>query len=187
MKVKRFNNLWLMGLILSAIILGAIYILKIFLPQFVIEVAHIPSITAIGHYIDNNKWAWYCASILLSFLNYYLICCASCAKKKLNKKECLMIIVTILFLLVTKELLPNQYTVFNFISLIALPYFIRAKFGNTLLIFSSTNLLQSMVLEIRNIGTMIIDYNYATLMILTIDVYILSFLYYFYFNYKKEN
>lgn len=185
MKVKRFNNLWLMGLILSAIILGAIYILKIFLPQFVIEVAHIPSITAIGHYIDNNKWAWYLATILLSFVNYYLLCCAACRKKKLNKKECLLILIATLSLLAVKEILPSQYTICNFISLLGLPYLMRAGFGDVLVIFCSTNLLQSLTLEIRNLNLMIADFNYATLMILTIDVYILLILFYFYFNYKK--
>lgn len=187
MKIKRFKNLWLMGLILSAIILGAIYILKIFMPQFVIEIAQIDSIVRIGHYIDTHKWAWYLASFVLSFVSCYLTCCASCKKKRLNTKENIILVATIIILYAVKDFLPAQYNVLNMSSMIFLPLLFKGDFKATTVVFVFTNLLQSFTLEIRNISSMIIDFNYATLIILTIDFYILSFLLYFYFNFKEEN
>ena len=108
MKIKRFKNLWLMGLIMSGAILGAIYLLKIFMPQFVINVAHIDSIVNIGHYIDTHKWAWYLASFILSFITYYLVCCASCKVKKLNVKQILIVVVAVLLLFIVKEFCKFQ-------------------------------------------------------------------------------
>lgn len=185
MKIKRFKNLWLMGLILSASILGVIYFLKICFPQFVIEVAEIDSITRIGHYIDTHKWAWHIATAILAFINYYLICCASSNRYTLKNIEYLYILATILALSLIKEFLPAQYTACNIISLILLPYILQGQFKNTLCIFISTNLLQTITLEIRGIISMATTLNYATIIILTIDVYILSALWYFYYNYRK--
>ena len=36
MKVKRFNNLWAMGLILCGVLLIAFYVAKIFFPEFIV-------------------------------------------------------------------------------------------------------------------------------------------------------
>jgi hypothetical protein len=186
MKIKRFDNLWLMGVIISGAILGIIYLLKIFFPSFVIEVAHIESIVNIGHYIDQHKWAWYLASFGISFLLYYLLCCASCRKKHLARREVLFIIATILILFIVREFLPNQYTVLNYTSLLVLPLIMKGDFLITTVWFATTNLLQTTTLEIRNLNQMISDYNFATGLILLIDLYIFQFLLYFYFNYKKE-
>jgi hypothetical protein len=51
----------------------------------------------------------------------------------------------------------------------------------------STNFLQTMTLEIRNLALMISDFNFATLIILSIDYYVLATLLYFYFNFKEEH
>ena len=59
MKVKRFNNLWAMGLILFGAILVAFYLAKIFFPEFIIAIAEIPSIVNIGNYIDSHLWLYY--------------------------------------------------------------------------------------------------------------------------------
>lgn len=186
MKVKRFDNLWLMGLIISGAILGAIYILKFFFPAFVIEVAHIDSIVKIGHFIDEHKWAWYLASIIISFISWYLICCACCRKKFLTNKETLIMLGSILLLYVVKELLPMQYTVLNYSALILLPMFFGGDFKATAICFTTINLLQTMTLEIRGLVSMIVDFNFATSLILLIDVYIFEALLYLAFNFEKE-
>lgn len=186
MKIKRFDNLWLMGLVLSAIILIGIYFMKFCYPTFVIEVAQIDSITRIGHYIDTHKWAWYLASGIIGFANYYFICCASCKKKTLDKKELLVIIITILVLFIIKEFAPMQYMSANISTMILLPCIMKADFKATTIVFVSTNFLQTITGEIRNIKAMITDFNFATSLILTIDLYILLSLLYCYFNYKKE-
>ena len=174
-----------MGLILTASILGAIYLLKIFFPEFVIEVAQVESITRIGHYIDAHKWAWYLASFAISFLSYYLLMGACCEKRIIAYKEIFSIVVTIIILLVVRELLPAKYTVLNYCSMLILPMVYGGKFKNTVIWFSSTLFLQSITLEIRNKGLMVADFNFATGLILLIDFYILEALLYFMFNYKE--
>ena len=145
MKVKRFNNLWAMGLILCGVLLIAIYLIKIIFPQLVIEISQIETITIIGHYIDNNKWAWYLVSFVISFFSGYLICCACCEKKSLNYKENLILAISIIFVYSLKELIPEYYTAVSYIHLIALPCILKGKFTNTTIIFSSLILLQIMI------------------------------------------
>jgi hypothetical protein len=187
MKIKRFNNLWAMGLIISAALLGAIYLLKIIVPEFVIEVAHIDSIVAIGHYIDEHKWAWYLASAIVSFVSYYLICCACCKKKSLNGVEIIIVVSTILILFIIREFLPSQYTSANISSMILLPFIMKADFKATTVVFVATNFVQTITGEIRNIAALITDFNFATALIVTIDFYILEFLLYSYFNFKERS
>lgn len=186
MKIKRFDNLWLMGLILCAVILVAVYVLKIFFPHFVIEVAQIESVTVVGHYIDTHKWAWYLASFVLSFFVYYFHCAACCKKKFLTIKESLIVIVTVLILFVIKEFLPNQYTSTNISSMILLPLIMKGDFKATTIVFIVINFVQTLTLEIRNLGLMIIDYNFATLLVLIIDTYIVQILLYLALNYKNK-
>lgn len=187
MKVKRFNNLWTMGLILCAGLLLVIYIAKLFFPHFVIEISHTESILKIGHYIDNHKWAWYLASSIVSYFVYYFICCASCKKKSLNLKENLIILTTIIVIYFIKELMPQYYTTINYITMILLPCIMKAKLLPTTIVFTSLNILQLFTLEIRGLALMVTDFNFATSLILLIDVYILQLLLYLTFNYKGEN
>lgn len=185
MKIKRFENLWVMGLILCAVILVAVYILKIFFPHFVVEVAQVESITTVGHYIDTHKWAWYLASFVLSFFVCYLTFCACCRKKYLSLKETIITVGCVLFLYVVKEFLPAQYAALNFSLMVFLPMLFKGDFKATAICFSTTCFLQTISLEIRGLSVMIADYNFATLIILMIDVYIFQVLLYLLFNYKK--
>lgn len=185
MKIKRFNNLWIMGLILCAVILVIIYVAKIFFPNFVIEVAQSETICKIGHYIDSHKWAWYLTNALLGFLTYFLLICTVCRKKLLNLKEIAIIITAIIILEVIKIYLPKYYTAVNYSFLILIPFLAKGDFKATTIWFVSNLALQAITLEIRNIVTMISDINSATALILTIDVYILQVLLCFAFNYKK--
>ena len=173
-----------MGLLLSAVILGAIYLLKIFMPQFVIEVAHIESIIRIGHYIDTHKWAWYFTNTIISIFIYYFYCGACCGKKTFNKKEWLIILGGILIGFLVREFMPVYYTALNYICLIFIPFLLRATLKNTAICFSAINILQVLTLEIRGLGLMIADYNTATMLILMIDYYILEVLLFMAFNYK---
>lgn len=175
-----------MGLILCAAILVGIYVLKLFFPTFVIEVAQIDSITTIGHYIDTHKWAWYLTNGLLGFITYYLLLCTVCKKKILDYKELAIVFITIIILELIKRFLPKQYTAINLSSLLILPLIAKGNLRIAIFWFVATSILQTFTLEIRNLSLMISDFNSATAIILMIDLYILEFLLYFTFNYKKE-
>lgn len=186
MKIKRFKNLWFMGLVLSAVILGVIYLLKVFVPQFVIEVAHTESIIAIGRYIDTHKWAWYLVSFALSFFVCYFTFCSCCRKKRLTLKETIITIGCILILYAIKEFLPTQYTSLNISIMVLMPMIFGGDFKATAISFTVMNFMQTLTLDIRGLSLMISDFNFATLLILCIDSYIIVWLLYCYFNFNEE-
>jgi hypothetical protein len=186
MKIKRFSNLWYMGIVLCSVIIGLIYLFKIFFPTFVIEVSHTESILAIGHYIDTHKWAWYLASSIMSLFLYYFLCCACSGRKSLSTKEIAIIVVIFTFGYVLREFANEYYMTFNFISMIIAPCLCNGKMRNTTVCVSLLMLLQVFTLSIRNLSLLISDANFATLMVLMIDYYILCVLLYFLFNNKEE-
>lgn len=49
MKIKRFDNIWIMGLILSGTILVVLYVVKLLSPSFIIETAQNEKICLIGN------------------------------------------------------------------------------------------------------------------------------------------
>ncbi len=87
MKIKRFDNIWIMGLILSGTILVVLYVVKLLFLSFIIETAQNEKICLIGNYIDTHEWAWFLSSTVLSFVSYYFLCCACCRKTKLSLIE----------------------------------------------------------------------------------------------------
>lgn len=115
-----------------------------------------------------------------------LLCCCACRKKTLNWKELVIIAADIAFMYIVKAFLPKYYTAFNYISMILLPCIMRAKLLPTTITFVSLILVQTFTLEVRNIGLMITDCNFATLLILVIDVYMFQILLYLAMNYKRE-
>jgi hypothetical protein len=66
-----------------------------------------------------------------------------------------------------------------------LPCIMKAELKPTAIVFSSVNIVQVLTLEIRNIKAMVASFNFATLLILMIDVYMFEALLYFAFTYKK--
>lgn len=76
MKIKRFNNLWAMGLILFGAILVAFYLAKIFFPSFIIGIAETPRIVEIGTIIQSNKWYLHLFNIANGYLTGYILFCA---------------------------------------------------------------------------------------------------------------
>jgi hypothetical protein len=72
MKVKRFKNLWAMGLILCGALLIAFYVAKIFFPEFIIGIAETPRIVKLGTIIQSNKWYLHLFNFAVSYIFGYL-------------------------------------------------------------------------------------------------------------------
>ena len=193
MKVKRFENLWTMGLLLVGAILVVLYIVKIFFPQFIVKVAEIPRIVKIGNYIDSHKWCYYLFNGLTSFLILYFYACGCCRIKLLDYKEILIVIGLISVSHLIEEFIPNQLLAYNFALYLIIPLIIATKrkfndysiFNSTAICSIVTTFAQSISLEIRGISTLVSYPNTATYFILLIDAYIWNLLLYNYFNYKK--
>lgn len=194
MKVKRFNNLWAMGLILFGALLIAFYIAKIFFPEFIVGVAEIPSIVKLGEYVDTNKWANHLFNTFSLCIIGYLYCCACCRTKTLNYKQLIVFFVYVLVLTIFSEFAIKQYTAINYVSLILVPFLMclinksldKNTFISTVVCFCVDIITQVLSLSIRDITILATKINSATFFILLIDVLIWRVLLYLYFNYKKE-
>ena len=113
MKIKRFKNLWAMGLLLFGALLIAFYLLKIFFPKFIVGVAEIPSIVTFGNYVDSHWWAIALFNGITSFISLYLYGCACCRIEKANFIENVSILILIIFSQIITKYLPSQAFMFN--------------------------------------------------------------------------
>ena len=105
--MKKFNNLWTMGLIICGVLLVTVYLLKLIVPGFVVGVAEVDAVVKFGEYIDTHEWAHYIFSFIVSFATYYFYCCACCRKKMISWKDAILISVVIIGLLFVSKLLPD--------------------------------------------------------------------------------
>lgn len=194
MKVKRFNNLWTMGLILFGVLLIVFYIAKIFFPKFIVGVAEVPSIVKFGTYVDSHLWSLYLFNGITSFATMYLFGCACCRVTKLKLVECLFLIALFIVSCLVERFLPTQFFTFNVCGYFIFVLFILLyrKIDNYKVLYSTiicyliTAFAQSLSLEIRDISTLISYPNPATFFILIIDGTIWDILLYLFFNYKGE-
>ena len=194
MKVKRFKNLWTMGLILFSAMMFILLVVKMIFPEFVVGVAESAPIVAFGNYVDTHMWAYYLFNGLVSFATCYIYCCACCRKTKLNWKQSLISLGAVIIIFVIQALLPQASAYINYVALILLPciFSIMDKqtdikyFISTTVCFVVHILGQYWSLSIRDISTMISYPNSGTFTILTIDMFIWLFLLYSYFNFKNS-
>ena len=193
MKIKKFKNLWTMGLIIFGTILVCLYLLKLIFPEFVIHIAQVESISSFGVYIDTHLWAYYLFNFTIGFVSGYLYCCGACRKRRLSRLDSIILFIEVVLLLVVQKFLPDYYLGISLVCMIIMPA-IMCKINHCtdikylysmVVCFSVHSIAQLISLSIRDIGLMIATYNSATLTLLVIDVYIWQFLLYSYFNYKE--
>lgn len=192
MKVKRFNNLWTMGLIIFGALLIGFYALKIVCPRFIVGVAEIPRVVEFGNFVDGNLVAYYLFTIITSHIGGYIFTCACCRKKYLDKWDNIIILVMNIVPLVLYELLPMAYTPALYVCFIMMPTLVNIKNKsiqlsfNTILCYSIDQAFTSLSLAIRDISILVTYPNSATFTILLIDNWIWRGILYLFCNNKKE-
>jgi hypothetical protein len=183
-----------MGLLLTGGILVLLYLIKLIFPNFIVGVAQLPSIVAIGTFIDTHLWAYYLFYSITSFISGYFYCCASCRLKKLPLKYNLVILGQIVINFLCEAFFFEYYIYTNMITMLLCPLIVcymekvtSAKyFYSTIICFTIHNLAQIISLEIRDIGVIVTSLNSATFFILLIDTYIWQVLLYNFYNYKEK-
>lgn len=192
MKVKRFNNLWTMGLIIFGALLVGFYVLKIACPQFIVGVAEIPSIVKFGTFVDSHKIIFYFYHFAVSFFSLYFYCCACCRTKTLCKKQTLTLALFLILGILIQEFLIELYTPYNYMFIVFMPFLMcvisnrlcKETFISTSICFSVDIISQALSSFIRNIVVLSTWVNSSTITILVIDVIIWRVIFYFYFNNK---
>lgn len=193
MKVKKFDNKYIMGIILVVSFLVFLYTLKLIFPSFIVGVAEIEPVVKFGNFIDSNFFTYQIYNFITTTYVMYFYTSACCRKSKLDKIEIIIILICNLILTIFNLLIPNLYFVINLISLLLIPIIIMLKNktlikGNILslvICFIIHNISQILSLGIRDIGSMIVSNNSATFTILLLDVYIWEYLLYRIFGKEK--
>lgn len=172
---------------LVIVFLLACYILKIFFPeQFVLSVEN-ETIIIIGEYIDNNEWAYYLFGIFTSFLTHWLYLCAVCRRWYLNWWQCLIVLAVIGTSIGFNFIDVNLCSALSYTSLILLPFIFKAQLNPVAIVFSVHVFAQFLTTSIRNLPVYIQYFNSLSFALLTFECYLWLLMFYFYFNYRKEN
>jgi hypothetical protein len=193
MKVKRFNNLWTMGLIIFGALLVGFYVLKIVCPQFIVGVAETPNIVILGNFIDSNKVCFYIFHFIVGLFGSYIYSCACCRVKRLNRNQTIVLLSFLIFSIVCQEFMADIYTPYNYVSIIIMPFIIayisknvsEKTFMSTAICFTVDVMAQAFSMKIRNVVIMTNCVNSATMFVLLIDLVIWRLLLYMYFNEKE--
>lgn len=193
MKIKKFDNIWTMGLILSVSILALFYIIKIFFPEFIVGIAEIPQIVEFGSFIDSNVWAKHIYAFITAYIGGYIYCCACCRTTKLSLKGNLIFVGFIILLRLVSIFMPTQYSSINYVVFVITPFLIchidnkatKETFISTVSCFTIDIMSQVFSATIRNLLLIASSVNSASFTILLIDTWIWRLLLYFYYNNKK--
>ena len=171
---------------LVIVFLLACYILKIFFPeQFVLSVEN-ETIIAIGNYIDSNEWAYYLFGIFTSILTYWLYLCAVCRKWYLNWWQCLIVLGVIGISIGLSFIDITIYSAFSYTSFVFIPFVFKANIKEVAITYTVHTFAQHISLSIRNLPLLIATINSLNIFLLSMDMYLWLFLFYLYFNYKRN-
>ena len=193
-KVKRFKNIWTMGLILFGAILTFFYVAKLFFPEWIIGVAETPRLVEIGAYIDGNIVLKQVVNITIGLIFGYIYCCACNQIPKLDRKGLIIHFVSVGAVALSLMLGFSFYTIINYINIIVTPLLIaligkRLNYKvimSTIICFIVDIGAQVLSIQIRDLTQMVHTINTATVLVLCIDAYIWKILLYFYYNEKRR-
>lgn len=196
-KIKRFKNLWTMGLILCGALLVTFYVIKIFFPQFIIGIAETPRIVKIGTAIQSNKWYLHLFNFGVGAIHGYILCCACCRTYNFKWKGFLVFFGTLILLRLVAEFYQEHYATVNYVNMVVTPFLICAvnkriskeTFISTAICFTVDLLFQVFSVLVRNLPSMADPQklNIASSLILLIDLVIWRILLCLFFNYKTKN
>lgn len=194
MKIKRFQNVWTMGLILCGAMLLLFYIAKLFFTQWIIGVAELPRIVSFGNFVQSNKWYLHIFNALLGYVHAYILYSACTRKPFLSWKGNVVLISQLILLRFISEFYPTQYNSLNVAFMMLAPFFIcvwekdlnKDTFVSCTSCFGLEIGFEFLSLAVRNLMAMTNMINVATVSIMVIDVFIWRIILYLFFNYKND-
>ena len=143
-------------------------------------------------YADNHWWAYYLINALNSFVLTYFYTLAVCQKLKYEKWQLITVLITIAIGIPIKTYSQILGLVFDVWQMILMPCLFTIKYpkrhwnvviGNILVV-----IFQVVSLFVKNIGIKVLtSESVLTMMIFSIDVFLMVILYYLYSNVKGGN
>lgn len=177
-------------IIVSWVTLGLCFIVKIFGGNFFEIMCQSENYKALCEYADTHLWLDIIISVLSSMLCESLYLLAILQKYKFSIKELILTTICVISSSLIKIFFENFSFIADILLLFVLPILFLGKqykkYYQILVAFVLTLLFQVLSLLIRNLGFINVSDEYFVGLIYSIDVYIMSLLYYLYRNYKKE-
>ena len=174
-------------IVLVIAFLLALYVLKIFFPQEFVMVVENDKLVSIGHYVDNHLWLHIILGIITSFITYWLYIGAVTRKWCLNWKELICVIIAcILTQLFYYFIDANIGSYISIFAMILIPIISNATLKDVGTVFTIHSMSQLVSMSIRGLGNLLVDTNYITIFLMTLECYFWLLLFYFYYNYKGD-
>lgn len=172
---------------LVIVFLISLYILKIFLPEQFLIVIENDNLIKIGNFVDNNLWLHIILGIITSFITYWLYLGAVTRKWCLNWKEIIAVIVVCISTQIFYYFIDaNIGSAISIISMICLPLISNAKLKYVAIVFSLHYFSQLLSISIRQVNFLLVNTNYATILLMGLECYFWLLLFYLYFNLRRN-
>lgn len=162
------------------------YILKFFIPEKFVLVINNERIIKAGHYIDTHLWLRIICIYITAFITYWFYIGACCKKLKLNWYHTSIILFIITISVIIWKILPDFIMLYNILAMLGLPLLFKAKFKITYTVFTVHILSQYLSMNIRGLSSLVLNTNYASMFLMTLECYFWLILLYFYNNYKED-
>ena len=172
-------------LALVVVFLSAIYVLKIFLPEQFVLIIENKQLIAIGQYVDSNLWLYNIIAVVTSFISYWFYLGAVLKKYVLHWKELIAIAVAIAVTHLLYEFNQALYSAASIAFMLLIPMLFKAEYKPVAIVFSTHYLSQTLSLLIRDLPSLLINVNFASIFLLTAESYLWLLLFYLYYNYKE--
>ena len=178
---------------LVVIFLVALYVLKIFFPQEFVMAIETKGLVKIGQFVDSHIWAHIIVGTVIGIIFDYLYFGAVCQRLRLN--WILMVVIVLyntaysLFVYLAPVNIVMEAS--NILVCISVVYMILLPilFSRNLLPLSITYCInyvsQTLSLEIRNIGLLMLNATSITMILMSIECYFWMLLCFLLFNYRK--
>jgi hypothetical protein len=141
---------------------------------------------SVGEYIDNHKWLDFICGCITSFITYWLYSCSVCKKKNLLWWQNILIALAYPISEIFMTMGVGITTYFSILFMIAVPAIFGADMKTTAFVFIFHFICQYLSLEIRNLSAIILSFDFATLLVMTLECYLWLVLFYLYFNFKEK-
>lgn len=182
------KNILRVMLILTVVFLTAMYVAKFFFPDWLVLTVCSPNVIKFGNYVDTHLWADIIATFICGFATYWLYCCACCGRWALKWWECLVILLVIGVSYTLWKFVPDISMHFDIVAMLMLPLIFKGSFTKTVITYTIHGFAQILSLGIRHIALRMPSADFASFLILGIDMYVWLVILYLFMNYnKKEN
>lgn len=173
-------------LILMSIFMIAFWILKLAFPKELLLIITNKEILSVGFFLDNNIWALHLYKFLSTMLTFYLFLCASKGKFNLSWIEFISLALLVVLNRFVSEFIPEYYIHISTASMFILSCIGNGKLLYSTITFTVHGLFSMMLFNIRGFETILLNYNMASGIVLSIEGYCWIIMFAILFNLKER-